>query len=85
MQADDPQRPTRGRCLPALSVSSQLCPWLYCPLNRVHVRAGLDASEPEISTSDAGRAALDFNNSLGTGSEVGMMYPPAYSPCVCCD
>ena len=26
----------------------------------------LDASEPEISTSDAGRAALDFNNSIGT-------------------
>eukprot|EP01043_Picozoa_sp_COSAG02_P047222 COSAG02_NODE_4503_length_5285_cov_5.431161_1_plen_738_part_00 len=35
----------------------------------------LDASEPEISTSDAGKAALDFNNSLGTGAAVGMMYP----------
>ena len=35
----------------------------------------LDASEPEISTSDASKAALDFNNSLGKGSEVGMMYP----------
>ena len=35
----------------------------------------LDASEPEISTSDASKAALDFNNSLGKGSEVVMMYP----------
>jgi alpha-D-xyloside xylohydrolase len=41
----------------------------------------LDASEPEISTSDAGKAALDFNNSLGKGSEVGMVSESAsFSP-----
>eukprot|EP00041_Stephanoeca_diplocostata_P022396 m.533979 g.533979 ORF g.533979 m.533979 type:complete len:708 (+) comp22052_c0_seq29:168-2291(+) len=35
----------------------------------------LDASEPEISTSDALAAAGFYNNSIGTGQEVGMMYP----------
>ena len=35
----------------------------------------LDASEPEISTRDAQAAADYFNNSQGTGQEVGMMYP----------
>ena len=34
-----------------------------------------DASEPEISTRDAQKAALEFNNSLGNGNQVGMMYP----------
>lgn len=35
----------------------------------------LDASEPEISTSDATRAAYDSQLSLGSMQQIGMMYP----------
>jgi len=35
----------------------------------------LDASEPEISTKDAAAAAGDYNSSLGSGQETGMMFP----------
>ena len=35
----------------------------------------LDASEPEISTADAQHAADFYSNSVGTGQQVGMMFP----------
>lgn len=35
----------------------------------------LDASEPEISTAAAQHAADNYNSSIGTGEEMGMMFP----------
>ena len=35
----------------------------------------LDGSEPEISTTGAYQASRHYNNSLGLGQQVGMMYP----------
>ena len=35
----------------------------------------LDGSEPEISTGGAYAASKFYNNSLGLGQQVGMMYP----------
>ena len=35
----------------------------------------LDASEPEISTTGAYQASKYYNNSLGLGQQVGMMFP----------